>query len=199
MLVIQQFGNTERKCIMNKRNLVVWMTPVAVLLAGFATVAPIAAKVAEAPDSEQVSKVLSDVKTMAFQLKEDAETMETFGRMNISWESHAMAINQIKEHVNSLARNEAKLKELRSTAAPWQRTAIDRISPYLDELGGYTTAIIERLNGDKTHTVAQYQDYLEANADYASDLCEMITNFVDYGKTRQRLDRLGNKLEIPAR
>jgi hypothetical protein len=183
---------------MNKRNLIVWMTPVAVLLAGFATVAPITAKVAEAPDSEQVSKLLSDAKTTAFQLKEDGDTMETFGRMNLSWESHAMAINQIKDHVNALAREAAKLKDARNAASPWQKTAIDRIGPYLEELGGYTTAIIERINGDKTHTVAQYQDYLEANADYASDLCAMITDFVDYGKARQRVDRLSTKLEIPS-
>lgn len=197
MLVIQQFSNTERKHIMNKRNLIVWMTPVAVLLAGFATAAPVAAKVAEAPDSEQVSKLLSDARTTAFQLKEDAETMETFSRMDISWQSHALAINQIKEHVNALTREAAKLKDARNGASPWQKAAIDRIGPYLEELGGYTTAIIERLNGDKTHTVAQYQDYLEANADYASDLCAMISDFVDYGKTRQRVDRLASKLEIP--
>jgi hypothetical protein len=40
--------------------------------------------------------------------------------------------------------------------------------------------------------------YLEANADYTADLATMIVNFVDYGKTRQRIERLGSKLEIPA-
>ena len=134
---------------MNKRNLIAWMTPVAILLAGFATVSPVIAKVAEAPDSEQVSKLLSDAKTTAFQLKEDADTMETFGRMNLSWETHAAAINQIKEHVNALACEATKLKEARNIASPWQKIAIDRIDPYLEELGGYTTAIIERINGDK--------------------------------------------------
>jgi len=51
----------------------------------------------------------------------------------------------------------------------------------------------------KKHTPAEYQDYLEANADYASDLAAMIGNFVDFGKTKDRMQRLGNKLEIPAR
>jgi hypothetical protein len=171
------------------------MMPVTVLLTGFAVSSTIA-KAAEAPDSEQVSTLLSDAKTTAFQLKEDIQTMETFTRMNVSWQSNAMAINQIKEHVNALGRTETKLKDARNSASPWQKTAIDRISPFLDELSGYTTAIIEHINGDKKHTLAQYQDYLEANADYASDLCAMITDFVDYGKTRQRLDRLSQKLEI---
>jgi hypothetical protein len=71
------------------------------------------------------------------------------------------------------------------------------MEPYLDELGGYISAAIEHVN-DKKHNLAEYNDYLEANADYTADLATMIANFVDYGKTRQRLERLGSKLEIPA-
>jgi len=63
-------------------------------------------------------------------------------------------------------------------------------------LTGYITAAIEHIN-EKQHSLAEYNDYLEANADYASDLANMIANFVDYGKARQRLDRLGAKLEVP--
>jgi len=157
---------------------------------------PAVMKAADQPDSEQVSKLLSEARTMSFQLKEDAIEMETFTRQTVSWQSHAAAINQIRDHVNALGKQAAKLKEARSSASPWQRTAIDRMEPYLDELGGYITAAVEHVN-DKKHTLAEYNDYLEANADYATDLCNMISNFVDYGKTRQRLDRLGSKLEIP--
>jgi hypothetical protein len=68
--------------------------------------------------------------------------MESYTRMNVSWQSHAEAINKIKDHVNALTQEVAKLKAVRESASPWQKTAIDRINPYLDELGGYTTAVI---------------------------------------------------------
>jgi len=152
-------------------------------------------RAADAPDSEQISKLLSDAKTMAFQLKEDAVTMESFTRMNVTWESHADAINQIKDHVNALGKQVVKLREARGGASPWQKAAIDRINPFMDELAGYTYAVIEHVK-DRTHTMAEYNDYLEANADYASDLAAMIGNFVDYGKAKQRLERLSAKLEI---
>jgi hypothetical protein len=72
--------------------------------------------------------------------------------------------------------------------------------PYLDELEGYTSAIIERINSQpKRLFTDEYKDFLEANADYATDLAGMIADFVDYGKTRDRMERLGNKLEIPRR
>lgn len=171
----------------------------ALMLAGFlvpSSPAKAAVNPAGNPDSEQVSKLLSEAKTMAFQLKEDAVTMESYTRMEVSWQSHAAAINQIKEHINALGKQVAKLKAAENTASPWQKIAIGRINPFLDELSGYTTAVIERLNGDRKHTIADYKDYLEANADYATDLAAMIGDFVDYGNAKDRVEHLGAKLEV---
>jgi hypothetical protein len=55
---------------------------------------------------------------------------------------------------------------------------------------------IEHINSDQKHNLAEHKDYLEANADYASDLRAMIANFVDYGNTKERTERLADKLEI---
>ena len=151
-------------------------------------------------DSEPATKLLSDAKTMAFQVKEDAETMESFTRSDLNWESHATAITQIKEHINALGRQTAKLKDAKPTASPWQKAAIDRINPFMDELAGYTEAAIEHLNKHPTRlNSAEYKDYLEANADYAGDLAQMIADFVDYGKTKTRMERLSSKLELPGK
>ena len=90
-----------------------WMGAPAILLAGWAG----AANAATVPDSEHVAKLLSEAKTMAFQLKDDAVAMEGFTRMNVSWESHAVAINQIRDHVNALENQEGKLKEARAAAS----------------------------------------------------------------------------------
>ena len=181
---------------MIKRNSIIVTGAFALLLAGSLAL-PARAKAGANADSEQVSKLLSEAKTMAFQLKEDAVTMESYTRTNATWESHAAAIQQIKEHINVLGRQVGKLKAAEGAASPWQESAIDRINPYLDEMGGYTTAVIERLNGDRKHTIADYKDYLEANADYATDLASMIGDFVDYGNAKGRAERLGAKLEIP--
>jgi len=169
----------------------------AILLGGF-VMSGSTAKATGVADSEQVSKLLSEAKTLAYQVREDAATMETYTRMNASWQSHAVAINQIKDHVNALGRKAAELRDAKAGASPWQKTAIDRITPYLGELANYTDAVIEHLNGEKKHTLADYNDYLEANADYAADLAAMIANFVDYGKSKARMESLGAKLEIPA-
>jgi len=70
--------------------------------------------------------------------------------------------------------------------------------PFIDELGGYTSAVIEHLNASpRKLNTAEYKDYLEANVDYSADLAAMIGHFVDYGKTKERMERLTNKLELP--
>jgi hypothetical protein len=179
---------------MNKGQLFTRMTVITGLLMASSKMSA-----AEVPDSEQVSKLVSEAKTMAFQLKEDAESMESFTRSDATWQSHAAAITQVKEHINALGRHVTKLKDARNAASAWQKTAIDRISPYMEELSGYTEAVIEHLNKQpKLLTTPAYRDYLEANADYAGDLAAMIGDFVDYGRTKQRLERLTNKLEVPA-
>jgi len=181
---------------MKRHRSTVWGT-LPLLLGGFLISSPVI-RAGEVPDNEHVTKLLSEAKTQAFQLKEDAQTMESFNRMTVSRETQAATINQIKEHINGLVRQSAKLQDAENAASPWQKQAIVRILPFLDELEGYTTAVIEHLNGEKTHTFAEYQDYLEANADYATDLATMIGNFIDYGKTKDRVARLAAKLEIPA-
>jgi hypothetical protein len=182
---------------MNKRNLIARMGTSAVLLTGFLSASSIVTA-AEVRDSEQVSKLLSEAKTAAFQVKEDAVTMESYTRMDLSWDAHKAAITQMREHVNALGRQVTKLNDAKGAASPWQRIAIDRINPFMDELGGYTSAVIDRLNGEQRPTMDTYKDYLEANVDYSTDLAAMISDFVSYGNAKQRVERLTDKLEIPA-
>jgi hypothetical protein len=45
----------------------------------------------------------------------------------------------------------------------------------------------------------EYRDYIETNSDTASALAGLIGDFVNYGNTRDRLDRLSKKLELPGK
>lgn len=167
------------------------------LVAGFVLISPIL-RAADVPDSEQVSQLLSEAKTQAFQLKEDAATMQMYSTTAVHWETHAVTINLIRDHVNAVGRQLAKLENARATASPWQQTAIDRIRPLLRELASNTSAIIDYLNKNPSHLQApEYKDFLEANADQSEQLAALIGDFVDYGKTKQRLERLRDKLELP--
>jgi hypothetical protein len=123
------------------------LASVVILLSASILINP-ALKAAADDDSAQVSKLLSDAKTQAFRLSEDAAEMESFTwtAIPMSWQSHTEGITQFKEDVNTMARQLEKLEVARRTASPWQKTAIDRIIPLLHELASNTTGAIEILN-----------------------------------------------------
>jgi N-acyl-D-aspartate/D-glutamate deacylase len=171
----------------------------AFLVVGIVAISP-ALRAADIPDSEQVSKLLSEAKTQAFQLKEDASTMESYTRSNASWESHSAAVAQMKEHTNAAGRTLTKLEDARHTASPWQATAIDRIKPLLKEIATNTETVIDYINkSPKRLFMSEYKDYIETNSDVSSELAGLIADFVDYGNTKNRLERLTTKLELPGK
>src|SRR5580700_3851009 len=70
----------------------------------------------DVPDSMQVSKLLSEAKKQAFQLRADAVTMEAFTRSAISSEGHASSIIRIKRDVNAIAQELTKLNATRDAS-----------------------------------------------------------------------------------
>lgn len=154
---------------------------------------------ADNAESDQVSKILSSAKLEAYQLKEDADALEGYSRAKSDWESHANAVSRMRDDVNKMGALLSELQSNRGAAALWQQTAIDRIVPLAKELAANTTSAIDHLSkSPKRLNTADYQEYLEAISDSAENLSATITNFVEYGKTRQRLDRLAAKLELPS-
>lgn len=171
---------------------------VAVLAMGMTTIFLAARAAAQAPDSEQVSQLLSDAKTQAVILSADASTMESYTRSGVSWESHSAAVAQMREHINEAGRQLTKLQEVRAQASPWQAKAIDRIYPLLKELADNTTNVIQFIkeNPKQRLMFPEYKAYIEANADTSSRLAALIGDFQDYGNTKQRLEALADKLEL---
>jgi len=149
-------------------------------------------------DNKEVSQLLEDVKVQAADLQRDSDELEPFTRSDLSWQSHAEELEQIKERINTIGKTLTRLQNLRSSASPWQREAIDRILQVARKLTSNTTAAIEHQNKEpmKTHE-PQYQQYLKSNAEVAANLAALVKDFVEYGKTRTTLEAYERKLEVP--
>jgi hypothetical protein len=149
------------------------------------------------PDSDRVSQLLAEAKTQAQRISEDASTLETYTRSTQSWESHAAAVAEMREHINLAGRTLVRLDQSRDTASPWQVAAIDRINPLLREIAMNTGSAIEYLNKKPNQLKSkEYKDYVDTMAQVSSKLAGLITDFVDYGHTKDRLERLSAKLEL---
>ncbi len=168
----------------------------ALLVAGYLSM-PTTMKAAGTGDFAHISQLLADAKAEAVELKNDSGDMESFIRSKLSWASYASKVEMIKGHVNNTGKLLAKLKEVESSGAPWQRTAIKRIEPLLKELATNTEATINHLNENKTNVHStEFKDYVKANFELATDFEALIRDFVNYGEAKEKVEHLGGKLEV---
>ena len=68
----------------------------------------------------------------------------------------------------------------------------------LRDLASNVEATLTYLNeesGRSLHT-PQRREYLISNAELASSLAEIVDSYIEYGRTKERLDALTDKLEI---
>jgi len=149
-------------------------------------------------DSKEVSAILAEVKTEAIQLSHDADELKSFTHSTLTWESHAVKVEEIKRHVNNAGKSLSKLDGARADASAWQQQAIDRINPLLKELASNVTSTIEHLNQKpRLLQTGPYVDYASANYEMASNLAELVSDYVEYGKSKARSEELATKLETP--
>ena len=55
-------------------------------------------------ENPDVTRLLTEAKEKAAVLSQDADQMEAFTRSNVSWESHATMLEDIKQHINEVNR-----------------------------------------------------------------------------------------------
>lgn len=150
-----------------------------------------------APDSPEVTELLTQAKNQAIQLKNDADLMRSFSLSKLTWRSHAEQIDIIKTHVNKLGGILKQMGERRQFASPWQQQAIDRITPLASELASDVDKTIEHLNKNQTRLQSpQYRKFLASNADVAASLSSLISDFVSYSRDKAKYERLGTELEV---
>jgi len=166
------------------------------LLVVFASVVP--AIHGQSKDSAHVAGLLSEAKTEAVQLKFDANELKSFTRSQLSWKSHASKVTEIKEHVNKSGELLTQMMNAKSEGSPWQQQAIERIQPLLKDLADTVESTIDNLNKHPEHLMTSpYKAYAESNAALAENLVQVISDYVEYGKAKNKSEELADRLEVP--
>ena len=154
---------------------------------------------AQVQDSAEINNLLSQSKTHARLAVNDAEKLDSYLRSHVSWQTHAMSLESMKEHVNELGRLHMELANARDQGSAWQQDAIDRIEPLLQSMADHLTATINHLNQNVNRVqMPAYLDYVKANYELAQKAAQAIDDYVEYSQVKVRTDRLELKLEVPA-
>ncbi|HTZ60264.1 MAG TPA: hypothetical protein VMB49_19280 [Acidobacteriaceae bacterium] len=149
-------------------------------------------------ENQDVRALLSLASQQASALDYDADQMQSLLRNDVSWQTHGAMLASVKEHVNQLSRTMAKLQTERSEASTWQQRSIDRVMPLLRELSENTTAAIEHINANQNRPVSgYYSEYLDSNAENAHEMAQIISETIQYGHTRDKMEKLEDQLSSP--
>lgn len=154
---------------------------------------------AQTSDSATINELLANAKSHAYLATDDAGTLESYTRSQLSWKSHALRLQTIKEHVNNLIKDVNELNSKRADGSPWQQEAIDRINPLLKEMADQLNTTIEHLNANPNRIQMQaYRDYVHANREVINRTHNMISDFLDYAEAKSKADSLEKALELPS-
>jgi hypothetical protein len=167
------------------------------LLAGSprSTVGPPAAQSeTSSPSSAEASRLLKEVRTIAYSLERDAATLESYTFSRLHWQTHADQLRLAREHINAIGDRLESLQAIRSTAAPWQQQAIGAIVPVATQLAARTEAAINHLNENRGYLLApEYTDHLSTIADHSDQLKDSINVFLEMASAQEKLDSLREK------
>ena len=154
---------------------------------------------AQNKDSDKISSLLSSAKIQAMWVAQDADTLQSYTMSPMTWESHASELRLISSHLDELTKITMKLNDARPEGSPWQQTAIDRINPLMGDLGESVSTTIRLLSSrPELVNMPPYRDSAHANYDLADRTATLISDFVEYGKSKGTSQTLNKKLELPA-
>ena len=150
----------------------------------------------------QASESLQKTRDLAVRLQRDAEVLDSIARAGqLGWESHAVYLNQAKEHVNNMGEHLNWLRDMRHGVAHWQRQAIDRLFPAALDLANSTQAALIYLGENRDRARLRDRDYrghVSTIADRAGEVKTTAGDFLKLAETQNELSRLELKLEASA-
>jgi hypothetical protein len=147
------------------------------------------------PAELEASKLLKQIRTGAFQLATDSDTLESLSRMRVARESYARSLELVKAHINKTGEQIARLQAIKSEVAPWQQAAIDRITPIAAQIAANTEAAINHINESPNYLYSpEYQSTLSAIANDAKEMRNSVNDFLTLAAAQQKVDHLQMKI-----
>jgi hypothetical protein len=112
-----------------------------------------------------------------------------------NWLTHDLMLHKIQGHVDDMALIVRKLSETETSGSDMQQRAVEQMLPLIRELSENTTAAIHYLNQNKNRPPSDtYRQYLQKNAETASELSSMVSSLVDYEQSMAEMAQLRRKL-----
>jgi hypothetical protein len=161
------------------------------------SVAPALASAQVVRDSAEFSGLLTQAKSEAVQVQRITEEIYSFKGNNLTWQTYADKLGELKTHVNSLGEFVMRMNNVEAPS-PWQQQAIADITPMVDELAADVTMSIYHLDAARDqYMFSSFPEYVEADAELSANISALLAEYVDYAQAKQTKDDIEFELELP--
>ena len=148
-------------------------------------------RMGEITQVEKVDDLLAQFESRSIETRRDAARLESKTRGGLSWESHAHALNLMKDHVNDMGKMLADMEALKPQATLLQERAIASARPHLQEMANGVESAIAALNRTPRNLNSpKYRATLHGIWTSADRLYRTIDTIIDYHEARSRMSGL---------
>jgi hypothetical protein len=137
-----------------------------------------------------VSNHLTDFKSGAYQMRKEADRLNTLGR-SVSWQTHSQSLGTLTDQVNDLGEVLAKMEALKTESGETQQMAIESARAHLAAVAQSLTQAIQMLRENR-YSISQpaYAEAIESAYQHAHSLYEKVDTILDFEAARMRIDNL---------
>jgi hypothetical protein len=142
----------------------------------------------------EATRLLREVRLLTHDLNRNAATLESYRLNRMSWQTHAHRLALAKQHINSIGERLENLEAIRGSVEPWQREAMDAITPVAGQLASRTEAAIQYLNENQGRLfVPAYTEHLGAIAGHADQMKESVSAHLDLASAQEKMDKVRDR------
>jgi len=141
---------------------------------------------------------LEELRDISGKLRKTGESIDvTLRTLPGHRDSHAYKLRDARQHINAAGVLLADLERMKHQLAPWQRQAVDTITPIAAQLAAHTQAAIVHLNERPHHRfAAEYTANLRGIVDHSVAMKDTVSDFLDYADSKSKVQALETTLDI---
>ncbi len=138
---------------------------------------------AQAGNLDNVNEKLSYVEVKAREARQHIGTLQTFARFPTlySHQSHTRKLMLVRDAVNEIAGEVAKMHKNRSELKTWQAELVTRMLPKMESLASDTEHAIRFIESKPTASFRPvYESYIDDMYDASNGIVRVVDNFLDW-------------------
>ena len=144
----------------------------------------------------EASQLLQGIRSDSTHLSATTDTLQSFSRSSVSWQTHASELMLAKERINAIGERIQRLRDIRHLTAPSQQAAIDTIDPVGVNLAAHAQAAIQHLNENQRWLWSDpYTSHLNKLAASADLMRKSVGLHLDLASAQNKIDTLRGQID----